>query len=353
MHILYVITGLPKAAGTSVFCGELANELVARGEQVTIAVVNPQDTDRYPLNPLVKVVAITDVLRSAGDFGVVHIHALWSPILHRVSNWAHKNGIPVVWSPHGMLTPWAIHNHYLKKVVGLALYQRRDLARASLLHATAPSEVEDIRRLHLKTPVVVVPLGVRLPPIPPRTPGAKRTILFISRIQRKKGLLNLVRAWAAVPHEDWRVVIAGPDQEGHQAEVQSLTRELDVEGDFEFVGPVFCEAKESLYAQADLFVLPSFSENFGVVIPEALAAGCPVITTKATPWQELEANRCGWWIDVGVGPLIIALKQAMALTDDERATMGVNGRQLVEREYTWPAIAAKMKSAYEEIVRNR
>lgn len=172
-----------KAAGTSVFCGELANELAIRGEQVTVAVMNPQETDQYPLNPSVKRVAIADILQSLGDYDVVHIHALWAPILHWVSVYACRNGIPVVWSPHGMLTSWAIHNHFVKKLFGLAFYQWRDLHRAALLHATATSEVADIRRIHLKNPVVVAPLGVRL--LQRQTcplPKKKRTLLFVSRI---------------------------------------------------------------------------------------------------------------------------------------------------------------------------
>ena len=166
MKILHVITGLQKAAGTSVFCGEVTNGLSTMAHDVTIAVVNPDESDLYPLDERVKLVSISSILTTnqltTNDYNVVHIHGLWSPLLHKVSNWARRNKIPVAWSPHGMLQKWALKNKLLKKVVALLLYQWRELAKADLLHATAESEIDDIRRLKLKNKIVVAPLGVRI-----------------------------------------------------------------------------------------------------------------------------------------------------------------------------------------------
>jgi glycosyltransferase involved in cell wall biosynthesis len=224
-----------------------------------------------------------------------------------------------------------------------------------------------------------------------------RIALFVSRVHPKKGLFNLVDAWELLKKRPasisgWRFVIAGPDEEGFAAAVMARANAAGVGGDFEMVGPTFGRQKEDLYAHADLFVLPTFSENFGVVVIEALAHGCPVITTKGAPWAELVGNtasvaewqdsrdvaraestpivspatqatpatpanpviaangRCGWWIDIGVEPLADALREAMALTDEERWAMGQNGRILVETKYTWPAITVQMKSAYEKVL---
>jgi glycosyltransferase involved in cell wall biosynthesis len=125
-----------------------------------------------------------------------------------------------------------------------------------------------------------------------------------------------------------------------------------------FTGPVFDGQKTLLYQQADLFLLPSHSENFGVVILEALACGVPVITTKGAPWQQLEdvgrpdretgqPARAGWWIDIGVEPLVIALRQAMRATDSERAAIGDNGRWFARERYSWSAAARAMIDAYQ------
>jgi glycosyltransferase involved in cell wall biosynthesis len=310
----------------------------------------------------------------------VHIHALWDPFLHQIARWAKMKSIPLVYSPHGMLTPWALGQKSLKKWIALALYQYWDLRCASLIHATAESEVDDIRRLGLKQAVVVAPLGVSIPSEePPIRHNNPKIALFVSRIHPKKGLFNLVDAWAKVKRSalversevkdqrsdeaslttnelmnsrtnellPWKFIIAGPDQDGHAAEVMVRARAAGVEDDFEMIGPVYGKEKDELYARADLFVLPTYSENFGVVIIEALAFGCPVITTKGAPWAELETGHCGWWIDIGVEPLAQALGNATALTDAERYQMGLNGRALVEKRYTWPAAAMQMKSAYE------
>jgi glycosyltransferase involved in cell wall biosynthesis len=95
-----------------------------------------------------------------------------------------------------------------------------------------------------------------------------------------------------------------------------------------------------------LFVLPSHSENFGIVVAEALASGVPVITTRATPWEELVTHRCGWWTENGPEPLAAALRDALSRTDEERREMGRRGRQLVDQKYSWPGIAAQVHAVY-------
>ena len=348
---------MQKAAGTSVFCGEVCNCLVAAGHDVTIAVANQKAADCYPLDPRVTTVSISYLLQSCArlDFDLIHIHALWSPILHKVANWARANKIPIVWSPHGMLTPWAMNNKWLKKRLGWWLYQRWDLAKADLLHATAESEVEDVRRMGLKNKVIVAPLGVKIDESVEhvKRAGGERVLLFVSRVQKKKGLVNLVKAWAELPGDlkrSWKVRIVGPDQENHTAELKSLCNELGVVQDFEFVGSRYGAALQNEYALADLFVLPTYSENFGSVVIEALAHKIPVITTKGAPWAELETQRCGWWINIGVEPLVMSLKGALSMSDRERREMGCRGRVLVEDKYTWNAVVEKMVRGYKDVL---
>jgi glycosyltransferase involved in cell wall biosynthesis len=182
--------------------------------------------------------------------------------------------------------------------------------------------------------------------------------LFLGRIHPVKGLLDLVRAWAdlrkvggqrpAVRNQlsDWRVVIAGGDENGHRREVEAAIHDHGLQDDFVFVGEVSGNRKWEIYRDADLFVLPSRTENFGMAIAEALASGLPVITTHGTPWQELGTHHCGWWVDPAPGPLASALREATSLTDAERQEMGQRGRRLVEEHYTWPAAAQKMISVY-------
>jgi len=169
----------------------------------------------------------------------------------------------------------------------------------------------------------------------------------LSRIHPVKGLLDLVEAWHAVRPHGWRMVIAGGDENGHLDEVRTEIGKRKLEHEFTFVGEVRDEAKWDLYRSADLFVLPTKSENFGIVIAEALAAGTPVITTKGTPWEELQTHRCGWWVEPNAGAVAGALRQACNLSDKERQVMGDRGRKLIEDKYTWPAAAKQMLAVYQ------
>lgn len=354
MKILHVITGMQKAAGTSVFCGEVCNRLVQNGHEVTLAVVDCKQDNFYPVDERVRVVAIESVMNGNEPFDLVHIHALWSPILHQVAKWARRHKIPIVWSPHGMLTPWAMNNKKWKKLLGWWLYQKWDLTRSELIHVTAQSEVADVRRMGLKNKIMVAPLGVEVDDKAKRMKreDGKQVLLFVSRVQRKKGLFNLVQAWAQLPAEtrmNWVVRIVGPDQEGHTAELKKLGAELSVENDFEFVGPKYGDDLTCEYASADLFVLPTHSENFGSVVIESLAHRVPVICTKGAPWEELETHKCGRWIDIGVEPLLKALTEAMAFSPIELQAMGERGRKLVEGKYTWHKVVRNILHLYKFI----
>ena len=132
--------------------------------------------------------------------------------------------------------------------------------------------------------------------------------------------------------------------------MRARVKELRLEDRFIFTGALNDDEKWKAYARADVFVLPTFSENFGIVIAEALWAGVPVITTQGAPWHELEINHCGWWIDIGTEALVGALKKAISLDDVTRRDMGMRGRQHVKEEYTWDAVVTNMINGYEGIL---
>lgn len=189
------------------------------------------------------------------------------------------------------------------------------------------------------------------------TPEARRTLLFVSRVQRKKGLPNLITAWSRLPEDlrtAWTIRIVGPDQDNHTAELKAQAQALGVAGDFEFAGAKYDADLAAEYASADLFVLPTHSENFGSVVIEALAHEVPVICTKAAPWAELEGDssgngKCGWWIDDSVDALTTCLRSALTTPPSTLAQMGARGRSLVESKYTWRAVASRLSTAYENV----
>ncbi|MCX7049967.1 MAG: glycosyltransferase [Candidatus Sumerlaeota bacterium] len=282
---------------------------------------------------------------------ILHNNGLWLPCNHAAASVAASLNIPLITTPRGMLAPWCLAHKSWKKRLAWGLYQKRDFQRAACLHATAEHEYRHLRALGLRQPVAVIPNGIEAPAAAPRkSTDGPRSILFVGRIYPVKGLLNLVAAWGKIRASGWRIVIAGPDQAGHQAEVRRAIVDAGLEDCFEFPGSVHDEAKWSLYRTADLFVLPSFTENFGMVVAEALACGVPVITTRGAPWAELEERGCGWWVEIGAEPLAAALREAMALSDADRREMGAHGRRLVEEKYAWPGIAKQMVSVYEWVL---
>jgi glycosyltransferase involved in cell wall biosynthesis len=282
---------------------------------------------------------------------IIQSHGIWTQPNHVAACVARELGLPFIVSAHGTLEPWALRHHAWKKRPAWRLWVLRDLRSAGVLRATAEQEVQAMRALGLRNPIALIPNGADLPPVSEGSEirGQKsgvRSALFISRIHPSKGLLNLVAAWSKVRPAGWRVVVCGPDECGHTQQVKRAVTKAGLAGVFDFKLPVYGPEKESLYASADLFVLPTFSENFGLVIAEALAAGVPVVTTKGAPWEELHTHQCGWWIDIGVEPLAAALREAVALSDEQRRNMGQRGRRLVEENYGWPNIGRNMKAVY-------
>ncbi len=283
---------------------------------------------------------------------LVHQHGIWLRSSHLTSQVAHANSIPLVVAPRGMLEPWALNKSKWKKKLAWAMYQKRDLNLATAFHATAHSEANSIRRLGFKQPVAVIPNGVKLPVLKPEVPKLKptktktRQALFLSRINPKKGLPMFLDTWAQVAPENWNLVIAGNDDSDHLPLVVRKIKQLGLSDRVEVVGPLFGKDKEQAYLNSNLFVLPSYSENFGIVVAEALSYGLPVLTTTGCPWEALEIERCGWWVEPTPDGIKTGLKAAFKSSDDERLEMGKRGRALVERCYLWPAIADKMIDFY-------
>jgi glycosyltransferase involved in cell wall biosynthesis len=279
---------------------------------------------------------------------VLHDHGLWLHMNHVAAVVTSRLGIKRVVSPRGTLEDWSLQYRSWKKRLAWNAYQLDDLKSASAFCATSTGEADAIRALGFTQPIAVIPNGITLPMLPEtsRHDSEPRTVLFMSRIHPKKGLLDLVAAWSRAARPGWQLVIAGPDEGGYRRVVEEAARRAGLPTSLKFVGPVLGSAKHELLMSADIFVLPSYSENFGIVVGEALAYGVPAITTNVTPWEMLRSGRCGWWIGTGTLPLEQALLDAMSLSGEERSEMGQRGRALVERDFSWRSVANKHIDLY-------
>lgn len=290
------------------------------------------------------------------DGTVLHGHGMWELSTNQLCRAAVKNNLPYVISPHGMLEPWALKQGSLKKKIALWVYQFNDLKNASCIHATSLLEAENIWNLGLKNPIAVIPNGINLTDIAPvsvKQNNRARKALFLSRIHPKKGIENLLDAWGALPEnikKEWSLDIVGNGEEGYLKKLNSKINELKLQNQVSIIGPLYDDKKNLAYQSADLFVLPTYSENFGMVVAEAMAFGLPVITTKGTPWEELETHNAGWWIEIGVKQLTHALTEAMQKSTETLIQMGANGRKLVEQNYSIEAVSTKMIQMYTWII---
>lgn len=285
-------------------------------------------------------VSVVQDRRLADDSALLHVHGLWRTTYARLAAAARRRHIPVLVSVHGMLEPWALAQRPVAKRLARIAYQDVVLRSSSCLHVTSRDEAKHVRALGFDVPVAVVPLGIDVDggqaDAQPAAQPDTRVALFMSRIHPKKALDRLLVAWQRLDsaRPGWQLVIAGYDDDGHQEQLRTLSGHLGVNDSVQFAGPLEGHAKASMLARAELFVLPSHSENFGLVVVEALASGVPVIASTGTPWAELAAEPCGWWVDNDVDSLARALCEAMTMPPGDLRDMGRRGRALVMRRYT-------------------
>jgi glycosyltransferase involved in cell wall biosynthesis len=287
------------------------------------------------------------LLREAREAEILHSHGLWLWTNFDVYLTSRNKASRVVLSPRGMLEPWALaRKRRIKKALWM-FGQGAAVRDADCIHVTGDNEYHSVRALGLRNPIAVIPNGVALPAPRDRPTGTRRRLLFLGRIDPVKGIDLLLAAWRRVAFEflDWDLSIVGPSSGNYLAQMRRLSEELGAPR-VEFAPAAFGNDRDEQMASADLFVLPTRSENFGMTVAEALAAGVPVICTKGAPWARLVSERCGYWPEIGVEPLVVALRQALALPRADLDAMGLRGRHWMDAELSWAAAARKMAETY-------
>lgn len=346
-----------EAAGPAYTVPRLAEGLADRGHDVEISCVaaGPHvrgvKLDVHPAWPGLRRFWIapghTFALRAkARSFDVIHNHSLWSMVNMGAGIVGTGGSALFVCSPRGTLSDWALGYSRRKKKIFWPL-QKQALSRAGLLHATSMDELSEIRALGFRAPVAVVANGVDIPNLAPRSVPSGKTLLFLGRLHPKKGIDLLLEAWGLIAnkHPDWSLQISGPGEKDHVTSLVTKAAALGLDR-CHFTGPVYGEAKAATYRAADLFVLPTHSENFGMAVAEALAHGLPAVVSKGAPWSGLEHEGAGWWVGNDVPTLAATLDHAMAVPGQRLVSMGARGRAWMERDFGWAAIANQMEAAY-------
>jgi glycosyltransferase involved in cell wall biosynthesis len=359
LHIVPTIDN--EASGPSYSVTRLCRALLSAGHSTQLAVLEPlppgpgyEFATAFPYGTGPRRLGVSPKLRDwvaeearSGDVRILHNHSLWMETNVYASAAARGTACKLVVSPRGTFASRALDRSGLVKKALWPLFVTRATRGVAAFHATAEHEYVDIRARGFRAPVAILPNGIDVPVEATTSRGGRRQLLFLGRIHAIKGIDRLLKAWAVLQdrHPDWDLVLAGPDEGRHQGEMERLAAELGLQR-FAFVGPRYGEAKLAAYRSADLYVLPTLSENFGMTIAEALAAGTPVVTTRGAPWAGLEAERAGWWIEHGVEPLVAALDAAMGEPPEELNARGSRGRDWMLRDFSWDRIAADMADFY-------
>jgi glycosyltransferase involved in cell wall biosynthesis len=281
---------------------------------------------------------------------VVHLTAVYSPPTIPTLLVCRLLGRPVVWSPRGALQRWGGTTRPLIKLVWEricgALIDRRRL----VLHVTSEEEAAEslLRVPGLRT--VTVPNGVEIPArLAPRSwlPGGRVRLLYIGRLHPKKGIENLLQALKLMGERPVSLVVCGGGEAAYLARLRELAEQLGLAGAVEFRGQVDGAEKTRAFSEADICIVPSFTENFGMVVAEALAHGVPVVASRGTPWEALVAKGCGLWVENTPG----ALKQAVFdMLAADLPAMGARGRAWMLADYGWQAMAERMLEAYAGLI---
>ena len=289
-------------------------------------------------------------------YDILQSNGLWLRPLHYAAAAARQQGIPHVIAPRGMMSPWAWNFHRWKKNLAYRFIHPGAIESASGFHATSKAEADDIRSLGFKQPICVAPNGIDRPDVMAEEQARRYwqkacpeaferpTALFYSRFHRKKRLLELIDLWISEAPHDWLLLVVGFPQEYSVHELNEYV--LRAGGHNSIIVFDGTDAPHP-YPAASLFLLPSLSENFGMVVAEALAYGLPVLVTDSTPWDCVNATDYGW-----CGPwdqFRSALHQSLALGHKTLRKRGAEARNWAVQEFSWDRTASILTDFYRSL----
>jgi glycosyltransferase involved in cell wall biosynthesis len=381
MKIAYLSNSVSrKAGGLFEICKRLA-QTTCREEEVVVLGVEDEftKTDILEWAPLRPAVFPSVVARSFGYApgyaqylvevcpDIAHVHGLWTYPSFAGYRWHRRTKRPLIYTAHGMLSPWALRNSAWKKRLVRALWEDAAHRSAACFHVNSEAEYLMLRQHGLRNPICIIPNGIDLPASQSSEVSSlvsglasvaqgEKLLLYLGRLHPKKNLLNLIRAWkdALNSHpstlNSWILAIAGWDQGGHEAQLRKLTTDLRLLTSVIFLGPRFGADRDACYRACDAFVLPSLSEGLPMTVLEAWAYGKPALMTPECNLPEGFVAGAAAEIGTTSKEIAAGLKQLFEMSDDDRKATGARGRALVAEKFSWPRVGEQMRAVYEWVL---
>lgn len=361
MKILTFISSLDiNSGGPSRSVPMLVKGLVEFGTDVTLMTIRSENMNFHALEGTTAKLKVLEPSFSRKEiaqylkdekFHLIQIQSMWDLPYHKVMVEARKLGIPYIVTPRGMLEPWSLSQKKWKKKLAWWLYQRNDVQKSVCVFTTAKMEADHVTNLGITTCKAVIPNGIETDSYPCKTSVdvVKKQVLFLSRVHVKKGIEILFEAWKRIHpyYEDWQLLVIGNGEAEYIHRLENRVECLGLKESIKILPPVFGNDKIQIYQESALFCLPSYSENFGMAIAEAMSCGTPVITTTNCPWNILNDTKTGWCIDLNVDNLERALREALSMNPTELYDMGQKASKLIYENFDYRNVTRKTLKLYE------
>lgn len=301
-----------------------------------------------------------------GNGDIIFSNNLWNYPAFLSAFVAQTKALPHVVSIRGSLYPWSLSQGKWRKKIAWFLFQKRSLQKASLVHVTCADEYHAVRKLGITSPIAIVPHGINYDDyqdLPQKEAcfehlnlcKEKKYVLFMSRLHKKKGLDLLLDVWVDLVKvfPNWCLLVVGPDYSNYIEKINVIASENKITDNIKVLGMLTGHDKLAVLGVSDLFTLPSYTENFGVVIGEAMAAGVPTITTTGVPWSEVNSWNCGLQIELSRENLFNAMESLMGEDEKYLIAMSKNAKSLIKKNYSWSAQAEKFGQALDYVVNSK
>ncbi len=296
---------------------------------------------------------------NARTFDFVHIHTVFSHPANVSMRVCRRAGVPHCVRPLGQLCRWSLQQRRWLKRLQLALFTRRNLNGAAFIHCTSRMEAEESAEVGSRSPCRVLPHGLDLPPVIENArallraelgvPEARPLVVFMSRFHPKKGIEMLIDAAAKVPLP-FDLLFAGSGDDSYLRELKQRVSACGLDGRVRWLGFLEGTDKWRLLQGADLFVLPSHSENFGIAVLEAIACGLPVVVSDQVALQdEVLAMALGRVVPLETPALARAMEELLA-SETERGEIRTRAIAATVEHFSWSAAARRLIAAYRHCI---